>query len=103
VGTGAQGAHQRGGRARGREFPAGLVAGRHALCGQLGADAARERAVGGGQRHRRTSLGQVAQHAGRGTLGFVFGIGCGMQGGDARGCIQRRERNVQHALAEQGR
>ena len=102
VGAGAQGAHQGGGRARGRQLPAGFVVRRHALRGQLRADPARQRAVGGHQRHRRTALGQMAQHAGRGALGLVFGIDRRMQGRGAGGRIQRGQRKAQQRARRTG-
>jgi hypothetical protein len=80
--------HLRGG-VGGGQHPARLVAQRHAARRQQRADAAREHAVAGHQRHRRAALRQVRQHAGGGTLGLVLAVGAHVQRGGAARWLAR--------------
>ena len=79
--------HQLRGGVGGGKLPAGLVAQLGTALDQQRVDAAREQAVAGDQRHRHAAHLDLAQHAGGGALGFVFGIGAGVQGDVAQRCI----------------
>ena len=95
--AGAQRGHQRGAGVGGGQAPAGFVVQRrarlHAARGQQGVDAARQAAVGGHQRNRRAAGVQVAQHAGGGALGLVFGVQAAVQrnGRARRGRVKRQQ------------
>ena len=98
--TGLQQPHHLCGGAGGGQLPAVFVALAHTVAVEHGTHTPRQQAVGGHQRHGGVALGDVLQHTGGGTLGFVF---CTLRGVQSD-CAQRgvlRQHDVHQLLVPQ--